>query len=77
MNASPEARELHRLLLPVVRRLAIAAAARWMARATAVAAAGLLVWALATAVVPIPFPLSRVLPWVAAAVVAGGVAAAR
>jgi len=75
VNASPEARELHRLLQPVVRRLAIAAAVRRLARAIAAAAAALLVWALVTAVIPIPFPLSRMLPWVALALVAGAVAA--
>jgi len=77
MNESAEARELQRLLQPVVRRLALAGAARWLARAAAAAASGLLAWALVTAVVPVPFPLTRMLPWVAAALVAGSVAAAR
>ena len=73
----PEARELERLLAPVARRLAAAAAGRWVARASAAAAAGLLAWALTTAVVPVPFPLLRLLPWVGAAVAAAGIIAAR
>lgn len=77
MTPSVEARELARLLQPVVRRLTIAAVGRWLARAVAVAAGGLLVWATATAIVPVPFPLARILPWVAAALAAGGLAAAR
>jgi|GEM_PF-772041 len=72
-----EARELHRLLRPIVRRLAIAAAGRFAARAIIAAAAGLLVWAAVTAVVPVPFPLARLLPWIAAALVIGAVVATR
>lgn len=75
--AAPEARELERFLEPVVRRLTAAAAGRWFARAVAAAAVGLLAWALATAIVPVPFPLHRLLPWVGAAVAAAGVIAGR
>ena len=77
MIASPEAAELERLLRPIVRRLAIAGAARLLARAVAVTAAGLLVWALLTAVVPIPFPLLRTAPWIAGALLAGAAASLR
>lgn len=72
-----EARELHRLLQPVVRRLAIAAAGRLLVRAIIAAASGLLAWALVTAVVPVAFPLPRMIPWIAAALVLGAAAAAR
>ena len=82
MSASPAqtalaARELERLLEPVIRRLAAAAAGRWLVRALAAAAGGLLAWALATAIVPVPFPLLHLLPWTAGAVLAVGVTAGR
>lgn len=74
---SPEASELERLLRPIVRRLAIAGVARWLARAVVLTAGILLVWALATAVVPIPFPLVRIAPWIAGALLAAATASLR
>jgi hypothetical protein len=66
-----------RLLAPVVRRLAVTAAARWLARAAAATGAALLAWALLTAFVPVPFPLMRMLPWIAAGLAAGAAGAVR
>lgn len=74
---TPEARELHRRLRPVVRRLAIAAAGRLLVRAVIVTAAGLLVWAVLAAIVPVPFPLPRLAPPLAAALAVGALAAVR
>jgi len=54
-----EAIEIMVLLGRVSLRIGIVAAWRMLARAGAAAAGGLLVWALATMVVPVPFPLGR------------------
>jgi hypothetical protein len=72
-----EARELHRLLHPIGRRLAMAAAARLLARAVIASASVLLGWALITAVVPLPFPLLRLVPAVTAALLVGAALAVR
>ncbi|HEV2357217.1 MAG TPA: hypothetical protein VGZ23_06350 [bacterium] len=73
----PETQELHRLLRPVVRRLAITAAARVVARAATAGAGALLLWGLLTTVFPVPFPLPRVAPALAAALAALALVAAR
>ena len=54
-----EAIELHALLHRIAVRIGITAAWGTVARAAAAAGGGLLLWALATMVVPVPFPLAR------------------
>ncbi|HYM69447.1 MAG TPA: hypothetical protein VEZ44_07610 [bacterium] len=54
-----EAIELHALLHRIAVRTGIAAAWGIVARAGAAAGGGLLLWALATMIVPVPFPLGR------------------
>jgi hypothetical protein len=72
-----EARELDRLLRPILRRLTITAAARLLARAVVVTASALLAWALVAAVVPVPFPLLRFAPVLAGALILGAAVAMR
>lgn len=72
-----ESGELHRLLQPVARRLAITAAVRLLSRAVCLTASGLLVLALVTAVVPLPFPLLRLTVALATALVLGAAVAVR
>lgn len=55
-----ESRILHAVLRRVALRLGAGAAVRWLARGLAAASGIVLVWALATMVVPVPFPLREV-----------------
>jgi hypothetical protein len=72
-----EARALEELLRPIVRRLTAAAGGRVLARAVIGVAGVLLLWALTTAVVPLPFPLGRLAPVLAAALAGAVIAGAR
>jgi len=54
-----EATVLRALLRRVAFRLGVAAASRTVARAAAASGAALVLWALLTAVVPVPFPLAQ------------------
>jgi hypothetical protein len=72
-----EGQELHRLLRPIERRLALVSASRLLSRGAAVAASVLLAWGLVTAVVPVPFPLPQLAAVLAATLAAGGAVALR
>jgi hypothetical protein len=72
-----DAQELHRLLRPVVRRLAITRAARLAVRGVIGAASALLLWGLVTTVVPAPFPLTQLALGSAAVLAIGTLAALR
>jgi len=64
--------ELRWLLRGIAIRLGIAAASRVLSRAAAVAGGALLLWALLTAIVPVPFPLGPVAAALAGALVVAG-----